>query len=99
MPPVLLVKESLASGEQSVREANAARFKETVQREFEAFKKERLATGELECQKLITAAQSHLTQVCSQPPAQAHGSMLPSSEGVRTRRCATALTGTDRMWT
>ncbi len=51
------------SGEQSVREANAARFKQTCQREFEAFKKERLATGELECQKLITAAQSHLTQV------------------------------------
>ena len=67
MPPVLLVKESLASGEQSVREANAVRFKETVQREFEAFKKERLATGELECQKLITAAQSHLTQVCLVP--------------------------------
>ncbi len=51
------------TGEASVREANAARFKETVQREFEAFKKERLASGELECQKLITAAQSHLTQV------------------------------------
>ena len=51
------------AGEQSVREANAARFKQTCQREFEAFKKERLATGELECQKLITAAQSHLTQV------------------------------------
>lgn len=51
------------TGEQSVREANAARFRQTCQREFEAFKKERLATGELECQKLITAAQAHLTQV------------------------------------
>ena len=50
-------------GEQSVREANAARFRQTCQREFEAFKKERLATSELECQKLITAAQAHLTQV------------------------------------
>ena len=53
----------ILAGEASVREANARRFKETVQREFEAFKKERLASGELECQKLITAAQSHLTQV------------------------------------
>ena len=51
------------TGEASVREANAARFRQTCEREFEAFRKERLATGELECQKLITAAQAHLTQV------------------------------------
>ena len=51
-----------------MREANAARFKQTCQREFEAFRKERLATGELECQKLITAAQAHLTQVLGSTP-------------------------------
>ena len=49
-------------GEASVKEANAARFRQTAEREFQAFRKERLATGELECQKLISAAQSHLTQ-------------------------------------
>ena len=38
------------------------RFRQTCEREFQAFRKERLATGELECQKLISAAQSHLTQ-------------------------------------
>ena len=49
-------------GEASVKEANAARFRQTAEREFQAFRKERLATGELECQKLISAAQTHLTQ-------------------------------------
>ena len=45
-----------------MKEANAARFRQTAEREFQAFRKERLATGELECQKLISAAQAHLTQ-------------------------------------
>ncbi len=47
-----------------MRMANAKRFHDRCQREFEAFRKERLASGELECQKLINAAQAHLTQVC-----------------------------------
>ncbi len=51
------------AGEDSVRVANAKRFHERCQRDFEAFRKERLASGELECQKLINAAQAHLTQV------------------------------------
>ena len=60
---VMLTKvHSAHLGEASVKEANAARFQQTCVREFEAFRKERLATGELECQKLISAAQSHLTQ-------------------------------------
>lgn len=46
-----------------MRAANAKRFMEQCQRDFEVFKKERLASGELECQKLINAAQAHLTQV------------------------------------
>ncbi|BDA47092.1 Guanylate-binding protein 1 [Coccomyxa sp. Obi] len=58
-----------AVGEASVRMANAKRFHDRCQREFEAFRKERLASGELECQKLINAAQAHLTQVASQPDA------------------------------
>ena len=49
-------------GETSVKEANAGRFRQTCERDFQAFRKERLATGELECQKLISAAQTHLTQ-------------------------------------
>lgn len=48
-----------------MRMANAKRFHDRCQREFEAFRKERLASGELECQKLINAAQAHLTQVCT----------------------------------
>jgi hypothetical protein len=51
------------AGEEAVRAANAKRFKEQCQRDFEAFRKERLASGELECQKLINAAQAHLPQV------------------------------------
>ncbi|KAK9918012.1 hypothetical protein WJX75_000546 [Coccomyxa subellipsoidea] len=58
-----------AIGEDSVRVANSKRFHERCQREFEAFRKERLASGELECQKLINAAQAHLTQVASRPDA------------------------------
>ncbi len=56
-----------------MRAANAKRFMELCVREFAAFKKERLASGELECQKLINAAQAHLTQVLFGPrlcPAQ-----------------------------
>ena len=49
--------------------ANSKRFHERCQREFEAFRKERLASGELECQKLINAAQAHLTQVQREPYA------------------------------
>ncbi len=62
-PQVMSAKVCGASpGEASVKEANAARFRQTAEREFQAFRKERLATGELECQKLISAAQTHLTQ-------------------------------------
>ena len=78
--------EVCSPGEQSVREANAARFKQTCQREFEAFKKERLATGELECQKLITAAQSHLTHVC--PPSRVISVPLMP---LQTPACSTVL--------
>ena len=53
----------MCKGEESVKAANAARFRERCQREFEAYKRERMASGELECQKLINAAQQHLTQV------------------------------------
>ena len=53
----------LPSGEESVKAANAERYRERCAREFEAFRRERLASGELECRKLITAAQQHLTEV------------------------------------
>ena len=46
-----------------MKAANAARFRERCQQDFEAFRRERLASGELECQRLINAAQQHLTQV------------------------------------
>ncbi len=49
-------------GDESVKAANAARFRERCQREFEGFARERLAAGELACRKLINAAQQHLTQ-------------------------------------
>ena len=43
-------------------QANAARWRERCEREFQALRKERLATAELECQKLVNAAAAHLTQ-------------------------------------
>ena len=46
-----------------MRQANAARWRERCEREFQALRKERLASAELECQKLINAAAAHLTQV------------------------------------
>lgn len=45
-------------------QANAARWRERCEREFQALRKERLASAELECQKLINAVAAHLTQVC-----------------------------------
>ena len=62
-----------------MKDANAARFRQTAEREFQAFRKERLATGELECQKLISAAQAHLTQ--------ARGAPSPSCNNIDSRGC------------
>ena len=66
-------------GEASVKEANAARFRQTAEREFQAFRKERLATGELECQKLISAAQS--------PPHAGMRRPSPSCDNIDSRGC------------
>ncbi|KAK9825847.1 hypothetical protein WJX81_003554 [Elliptochloris bilobata] len=60
---------STAIGEPAVREANAARWRERCEREFQALRKERLASAELECQKLVNAAAAHLTQVAAREDA------------------------------
>ncbi len=44
-----------------LRQANDARWRERCEREFQALRRERLATAELECQKLVNAAAAHLT--------------------------------------
>jgi hypothetical protein len=60
----MLLIPGCITGEAAVKEANEARWRERVQQDFDKHLKERLATAELELQKLITQATTQLTQVC-----------------------------------
>lgn len=56
-----------AAGEAAVREANEARWRDRVTIDFDKFQKERLATAELELQRLINDATTRLSQVPHHP--------------------------------
>ena len=58
-----------AAGESSIKQANEQRFRDRVSSSYQLFRKERLATAELECRKLIQEATTQLTQVCQHVPA------------------------------
>lgn len=54
-----------ATGETSIQLAHEKRFQDRVQQMFAQFKKQRLTSAALECEKLVNSAKDKLIEVCA----------------------------------
>lgn len=54
---------NVAAGDTNIQLAHEKRFQERVQQMFTQFKKQRLTSAELECEKLVNSARDKLTEV------------------------------------